>query len=74
MAPNPVAPVKPVAPCKATANTPLPYNTFDGLPSKFKVAILPMPLTLPTATELAVPAVTAYVALATVPVTLAPVM
>ena len=50
----------------------MPYNTFAGLPSKFRVAILPIPLTLPTATELALPALAAYVALATVPVTLAP--
>ena len=70
----PVEPVKPVAPCPAVANTPLPYNTLPELPSKLIVDILPMPVTLPTATELAVPAVVAYEALATVPVTLAPVI
>ena len=55
----PVDPVKPVAPSPDKANTPLPYNTLPELPSKLIVDILPMPVTFATATELAVPAVTA---------------
>jgi hypothetical protein len=34
----------------AGANTPLPYNTLDVDPSKFTVAMLPIPTTFATAT------------------------
>ena len=62
------------------ANTPLPNNTFELEPSKLITAMLPIPLTLATATLFAVlaklllPASNANVALATVPVILAPVI
>ena len=49
-------------------NTPLPSNTLLLLPSKLIVAMLPIPLTLATATLFAT------AAYGTCPVTLAPVM
>ena len=51
---------------------PLPYRTSVELPVRLSVAMLPIPTTFAIFTEYAVSAFVAYVAFATVPVTLAP--